>query len=435
MDDTTLAQRSYAVLVRVLEETGQLEPGHGMRAADRAIAEHFGVSPSSARNWRRGRQHHVSGQVGERLITEVERLAPRHAEQLRTHHDLAHRLDRIDRIAERLAAELASYMGRNTDWHIYSGPLVLAFAPDLRPRERADLAERATLLIARINELGFDHRNVPSLPELVRSMLHVWHHAGTFGVRARSVQELLTRAGRSYLNRIELALYFGDVCTMPGLFTGDVADAERHAARARELLAAADTRDEAASPVTREDAETMLASVRAQILACHAAEEAREELGAFERGPGARQPAIGWIDSVREGALGYLAVCVHNDADAAAYHFTRACDRSNDWLRARGIPFGSTPHLALAACALHRRGRRLDACLAMAHEALHDAREHAVVVDEIAARRAAEALYRRGGDVLRAEHHGRRAGAAVRRHGLDTWDRVLLHRLTRVDDP
>ncbi|MDZ7799599.1 MAG: hypothetical protein U5K81_02245 [Trueperaceae bacterium] len=176
----------------------------------------------------------------------------------------------------------------------------------------------------------------------------------------------------------------------------------------------------------------MLASVRAQIMACHAADRAAGELAAFASGPGSRRADIGWIDSVREGALGYLAVYLHHDAEEAAQHFGRAADRSNDWLRAAGLPFGSTPHRALAACALHRSGGTTEACLALAHEALHDAREHAVVVDEVAARRAAEALYRHAGDRLRAEHHALRAQAAVRRHGLQTWDRMLRGELTRV---
>jgi hypothetical protein len=432
VDDVTLAQRSYAVLIRVLREIGDLEPGHGRKAGDRAVAARFGVSPASARNWRRGRQQHVSARLGERLIAEVERLAPRHAGTLRMHHDLAHRLDRIDRVAERLAAELAGQMGAGSDWHIYAGPLALAFSPGLPPPARAELADRAGTLLARIAELRFDHRDVPALPELIRSMLHLWHHAGTFGVRARSVQGLLAQAGRSYLNRIELALYFGDVCAMPGLFTGDVADAERHAAHADRLLREATAADEAASPVSRRDAATMVASVRAQILACHAPGSARAILRAFEAAERDRRPAIDWIDSVRSGALGYLAACLDGDDGAAAFHFGRAVDCSNAWLRTMGIPFGSTPHRALAACAARRVGAPSDRCLAGVHEALHDAREHAVVVDQVAARRAAEAIHRAAGDGLRADHHASRARELVERHGLAPWDRVLTEVLTRV---
>ncbi len=432
MDDVTLAQRSYALLIRVLREIGELEPGHGRKAGDRAVAARFGVSLATARNWRCGRQQHVSARIGERLIAEVERLAPAHAETLRMHHDLAHRLDRIDRTAERLAAELAGLMGPTSDWHIYSGPLALAFSPALSPAERTELAERAGALLARIAELGFDHRDVPSLPELIRSMLHLWHHLGTFGVRARSVQGLLARAGRSYLNRIELALYFGDVCAMPGLFTGDLADAERNAGRARRLLDEATAADEAASPVARRDAETMVASVRAQILACHAAGPARAALRAFEASERDRRPDIDWIDSVRCGALGYLAACLDGDDAAAAAHFDSAVKRSDAWLRSMDIPFASTPHRALAACAARRAGTPADRCLAQVHEALHDAREHAVVVDQVAARRAAEAIHRAGGDGLRADHHARRARELVARHRLEPWDRVLSEVLTRV---
>ena|GEM_PF-3376885 len=431
MEDATLAQRSYAVLVRVLEERGDLEPGHGLRAGDRAVAARFGVSVASARNWRRGRQQHVSARIAERLITEVERIAPGHAEQLRVHHDLAHRVDRIERIAERLAAELTRHMGAASDWHIYAGPLALAFAPTLPIRERADLAERATALIARAAELGLDHRDVPALPELIRAMLHLWHHAGTFGVRARSVQGLLARAGGSYLNRIELALYLGDVCTMPGLFTGDLADAERYARAARALLAQASDVDEGASPVSRRDAATMLASVRAQILACHAPRAASGQLATFAREHGRRRPDIAWIDSVRHGALGYIAVTAADDASAAE-HFAVAVDRSHGWLRAMGLPFASTPHRALGACAARRAGVSAEWCLAQVHEALLDAREHGVAVDELAARRAAESLYRAAGDALRADHHARRAHDAASRHRLGAWDRALSELLTRV---
>lgn len=435
MDDVTLAQRSYAVLVRVLEERGELEPGHGLKAGDRAVADRFGVSVASARNWRRGRQQHVSARIAERLITEVERIAPRHAEQLRVHHHLAHRVDRIEPIAERLVAELTRHMGAASDWHIYAGPLALAFAPTLPPRERADLAERATTLIARIAELGLDHRDVPALPELIRAMLHLWHHAGTFGVRARSVQGLLARAGGSYLNRIELALYLGDVCTMPGLFTGDLADAERYARAARTLLGQASDADENASPVSRRDAATMLASVRAQILACHAPRAAAGQLATFVSEHGSRRPDIAWIDSVRYGALGYIAVTTDRDDAAAAHHFASAVDRSHGWLRGMGLPFASTPHRALGACAAKRAGAPTDRCLAHVHEALLDAREHGVAVDELAARRAAESLYRAAGDALRADHHARRAHDAAARHRLGAWDRALVELLVHVRAP
>lgn len=430
MHEATLAQRSYAVLVQVLEETGALEPGHGRKAADRAVAEQFGVSVATARNWRRGRQHHVSAKLGERLIEAVTAVAPQHAERLRMHHDLAHRLDRIDRIAERLTTALGRHMGTGTTWHIYSGPLVLAFAPSLRPAERADLVERATLLIERITGLGFDHHDVPALPELIRSMLHVWHHAGTFGVRAHSVQESLARAGRSYLNRIELALYFGDVCAMSGLFTGDVRAAGRHSARARALLAEASEADEAASPVSRADAESMVAAVRVQTLACHAPASSAAELTSFAAAARCSRAGIDWIESVRCAALGYLAVCIEDDPEMAAEHFFRATECSNGWLRAFGIPFGSTPHRALAACARWRTGATADACLGMVHEALHDAHEHAVVVDEVAAHRAAAAILHATGDELRAAHHEQRALETVRLYGLGPWDRVLCERLT-----
>lgn len=431
MAATNLAQRSYAVLVEVLEEIGDLEPGHGLRAADRAVAERFDVSLATARNWRRGRQHHVSFRVGERLLEAVAALAPRHLERLRLQHDLAHRLERIDRIAERLAAELAVHMGAGTSWHIYSGPLVLAFAPALDAARRADLASRATQLIDRIGELGFDHRDVPALPELVRAMLHLWHHAGTFGVRGRSVQTSLARAGASYLNRIELALYFGDVCAMASLFTGDLASSDRYSARARSLLASADAADEAASPVPRVEAETMVAAVRAQILACHGGAEASEELDAFAAGPGGRPASCGWIDSVRCGALGYLTVGRFDDRTAGE-HFLTACERSDAWLRSFGIAFGSTPHRALAACARFRSGTPVEACLAWVYRALHDAHQHAVVVDQVAALRAAEALHRAEGDELRATHHARRAEAEVLAHGLEAWDGVLRRRLVRT---
>jgi len=428
---TTLAQRSYTVLVEVLEEIGDLEPGHGLRAADRAVAERFGVSLATARNWRRGRQQHVSFQVGERLLGEVAALAPQHLERLQLQHDLAHRLERIDRIAEGLAAELAGHMGRGTSWHIYSGPLVLAFAPSLDATRRASLAARATEVIDRVGELGFDHDDVPALPELIRAMLHLWHHAGTFGVRGRSVQASLARAGASYLNRIELGLYFGDVCAMASLFTGDLAAAARHGARARDLLASADADDEAASPVSRAEAETMVAAVRAQILACHGGHEAAAELEGFAAVHGARHVACAWIDSVRCGALGYLAAVLRGDPQAAAGHFEAASDRSNDWLRAFGIAFASTPHRALAAWSRVRAGGKVEDGLAAVYRALHDAQQHAVIVDQVAALRVAEALHRLEGDALRATHHARCAEAAVGAHALEVWDAVLRQRLVR----
>lgn len=432
MADTTLAQRAYGILEQTLEDIGDLEPGHGRRATDRAIAKRFAVSEATARNWRRGRQQHISARLGERIIDDVGELAPKHVARLRMLHDLAHRLDRIDRIAERLAVELGTHMNEANDWHIYSGPLVLAFAPSLQPAQRADLADRAAALVVRANELGFDHHDVPALPEVLRGLLHLWHHAGTFGLRAKSVQQVLARAGEGYLNRIELALYLGDVCTMPALFTGNVGEAERNARQARTLLDEATEADEAASPVSRTDASTMLDAVRVQILACHAPQLARAELSQVAEQIRHAPPESGWIDGVRCGALGYLAVVEGDDA-AAADWFEDAVHHAYGWLRNAGIPFATTPHRALAACARRRAGGPPRACLAQAQEALLEATELAARVDEVAARRALEALERDRGDELRADHHARRARQRVEAFGLEAWDRVLVDVLTRIE--
>lgn len=422
-----LARRAYRLLLRLATRSGRVPPDLGSKAADRALAEVLGASASTLRNWRRCRARSPQP----RLLERARELLPGADDETRELDfllELTGGARRAARAAEALVTELQGYT-LGGDWHLYQGPLFLAFNPNLPPERRSLLMARSSALLDVILERGLHEGVVPALPELIRYSVHGWHHASRFDVRRRSVQERVAYVGAGYLGRVELALYLGDVCAMPALFAGTPGSALPYTERALALLDGAGPTDEAASPVDLADARVMVRAVHAQILACHGGGSARSELDRFEREDGARQPANAWIDSVRLGALGYIALALHDDPAAAAEAFGRAADAVDRWLARAGIPFGSTSHSALAGHALAASGDP-ERGAAVAQDALLRALEHRVIVDEVAARRVLATLAAERSDDGHARYHRARGAALVDSHRLGAW-RAALDRLVR----
>ena len=415
-----LASRTYAVLEEVLEDLGELAPSHGKREADRAVGRVFEVAVSTARNWRRCRHQHVSHDTALRLIERCRELAPDHVGRLEFLDHLAEGGQSLKIAAERLLGQMNQVAVG--DWHLYDAPLSLAFSLDVRPTVRGEWIERSGMLVERILEAGLDHTDVPVLPELIRTSLHGWHHASRFDLREMSLGGSWSSAWLGYFGRIERALYFGDLRAMPGLFSGQIADSAKHTATARRLLADATAEDRRTSPVTAEDAQTMIDAVAAQVEACHG--DDAERLSAHRDELAARTADHPWIDSVRCGALGYIALRF-GELDRAAHGFAKAADQVDAWLQRAGVAFGSSPHLALSGHALRHAGGDPDAAGVRLHRALHRSLEHGVIVDQIAARRCLADACEEWGDASESEHHAARAHELTVRYGLVPWDDAL----------
>ncbi|MEJ2358481.1 MAG: hypothetical protein P8Y13_10445, partial [Deinococcales bacterium] len=424
------ARSAYAALVRQLVRMGALPPDLPGKATDRALAELLDASPSTLRNWRRCRTRSPQP----RLLERARARLPRHsaeAHELAFLQELTGGARSIARAAESLVSELQRYtLSASGGWHLYEGPLYLSFNPGLSPERRGALMERSGALLEAILDQGLTHREVPALPELIRYSVHGWHHASRFDVRRRSVQERVAHVGASYLGRIELALYLGDVCAMPALFAGTPRSAQPYTRRALALLDEAGPADEDASPIGIGEARVMVRAVEAQILACHGDDRTHARLERFERHDGASPPSVAWIDSVRLGARGYIALRLRGDPVAAAEAFQVAARQVDAWLSRVGIPFGSTSHFALAAYAMALVGdpERGDT---LAHRALLRSLEHNVIVDEVAARLVLARLADDRNDTSRARYHRARGATLVEAHHLDAWQTALDHLLHR----
>ena len=407
--------------------SGRLTPDLGGKAVDRGLAELLGASPSTLRNWRRCRtrspQARLLERAGERLPSDAD-----DDRELAFLIELAGGARSVARAAEALVTELQGYT-LGGGWHLYEGPLYLAFNPSLPPAHRGALMARSGDLLDAILERGLSERVVPALPELIRYSVHGWHHASRFSVRRRSVQQRVAHVGASYLDRIELALYLGDVCAMPALFSGTPQSALPFTQRALALLDEAGPADERASPVGIRDARTMVRAVEAQIVACHGGRGADSALERFTELEGGASPEIAWVDSVRQGAMGYIALASRDDPVAAAEAFQQAADRVDQWLARAAIPFGSTAHSALAGHAQDAAGDT-ERGAATARDALLRALEHRVIVDEVAARAVLARLAAARGERDHARYQQARGDALVSPHHLGAW-RSVLERLIR----
>lgn len=417
-----LANRTYGVLADFLEVTGALAPGHGKREADRAIARVFGIAASTARNWRRCRHQHVAHGTFERLVALCREASPTHAARLEFLDRLTGGGQSLRLAAERLVRHLADLAGGGSAWHIYDAPLTLAFSLDVSPEERAHWVERSSLLVERVLDAGLDHGDIPCLPELVRYSVHGWHHASRFDVRERSLEDAWSEAWLRYLNPIERALYHGDVRAMPALFSGRLREAAAHTASARDLLTHATAEDDLAAPVSRADARIMVDAVEAQVLACHRpGEDADDAFAARYEDRTADHP---WVDSVRLGALGYIAL-THREFARAASFLEAAGQRVDGWLERSNVPFGSSPHFALAGLARMREGAPAERVEASLRAALQRSLEHGIIVDQIASRRCLALYCREYGRRPEASHHDARADQLVDEHRLRPWDATL----------
>jgi hypothetical protein len=348
-----LARRFYELLVEVLRHTQDLEAGASLAQCDRAIAKRFGVSESTARNWRRCKHSQVAQRTAESIITQCQKASPEHVPELEFIVRLSRGTQEVRLAAELLVDEFTrQVLGQDSTWHIYSGPLKMAFDSKSDQRVQLKLLSQASMVIDRILEMGIDQTDIPCVSELIRYSTHGWYLKGFLRTREASLSSKLAGLSEGYLDTIERALYIGDGCATPSLISGHPERAMAYTREALALLDEADRGEEQQSFLTIHDARIMVRSIQANI-ACHWNFEAHRTLVTqFVKEYEKTQASNEWVEGVRQEVLGIVELARRVDFVKAAHHFERAGYFLDTWLAQFGIPFSTTSPQSLVGYAL-----------------------------------------------------------------------------------
>ncbi len=182
---------------------------------------------------------------------------------------LGHGVHEVKLAAEMLVEELSAHIfERGSTWHIYSGPLKIAFDPRFDAACKLKLMQQSSMVVERILEMGIDQVDIPCVSESIRYSTHGWYLNGQLRVREESLKSQLAGIGDGTLSAIEAALYFGDGCAIPSLIQGYPDRAQQYTHQALELLATAKKTEEPAAGTTIRDAQIMIQSIQV-LIACH----------------------------------------------------------------------------------------------------------------------------------------------------------------------
>lgn len=219
----SLTKNFYFTLVSTLKDVHELEVGASLIQSDQAIAHRFGISESTARNWRRGKTLHISPSLISKIVEMCSQIAPRRARDLEFIGRLSSSIQEVKLATEAVVDELDNQVfTQNTNWHIYSGPLKFAFDPRSDPNIQRHLMHKSGMVADRLLELGVDQSSIPSMSELIRYSMHGWYAQGMLGVREACLSNTASMLSHHYIGKIEAALYIGDGCGGASFFLGNI---------------------------------------------------------------------------------------------------------------------------------------------------------------------------------------------------------------------
>jgi hypothetical protein len=417
-----LARKFYHVLVEVLRKVHDLEPEDGLLRADRAIAQRFSVSESTARNWRRCTNAVVSPSVARSVITTCARVAPEFVPDLEFITHLSGGVPEVKRSADLIVDELSRQVfSGNSTWHIYSGPLKLAFDVSGDSQCTDQLLNRSSLVMERILEMGVDRVDIPSVAELSRYSAHGWWAKGSFHVREASLSSKSVGITHESINKIEMALYMGDGCAAPCYYFGDTARANQYTAQALELLSMVDPAEERQSPINVRDATIMINAMKVGFVCYEGYQQYQGFIEQFEQKFGDVDDLNDWVNSIRHEALGHVELVRKRDFAKAANHFLQARICQDRWLSQFGIPFSSTGQQSLGGYAMLMMEGPTDAVKAQILEGSLRANEGGTITEQIRAQLCLALLYRRRSEEPIGEFHRQKAVSLARRHNLNKW--------------
>lgn len=422
----TLAKNLYNTLVEILEDTYDLPPGAGLLQSDRAIAQRFGVSESTSRNWRRGKHGQIAPSTMTSIIAICAQIAPERVPDLEFIDRLSRDAHEVRLAADTLVEQLNDeVLSDKTTWHIYSGPLKLAFDVNLDPDARYRQMIQSSVIVRRLLEMGINQANIPAAPELIRYSTHGWYLNGLFKLREDSLQSEIAGLLDGYLSPVEAALYIGDGCAVPSLISGNPERAIHYIEQALKILETATPEDEKFAAVTIRDAATMIRSLQVMV-ACHIGYTQYENLiNKFVQEYGAETAQIEWIEGHRQEALGYIDLAICDDYPQAADHFARASNSLTVWLAQFGIPFSSTSSQSLYGYARLMSEGPTEPVKSQISEGLLRTIDLGIISHQIRARLCQVRFYECAGDLPMAVFQRTKIEELVQRHNLHRWYSML----------
>ena len=416
-----LASKLYFLLVEILHQTHDLEAGASLLQADRAIAKRFGVSESAARNWRRCTSANVSPSVYNLIVQICSQIAPERLADLELLRRLSQGIHEVKLAADTLVDELdAQVYQEGANWHIYSGPLRMAFDPNSNPEYQRELMTRSSMIVERLLEMRVESADISSIAELIRYSVHGWHANGLFRIRQASLSSTLSEIRANHLDKVEAALYIGDGCAGPTFFLGCVNQAKAYLAQALTLLEDLNRAEEPSSYVSVEDAYILFRSLQT-FIACHEGYDVNQPLiRRFVRDYDSIAASNEWIEAIRQEAFGYIVIC-QKDFDRAAAHFEESGNLRDRWLRRYNVPFCTiAPHSLTGYALLKTHGPTDDVRLRMS-EGLLKTLDHGGGVEQVQARFCLSLFFADQGNDTMAGFHRQKAEAIVQQHNLTGW--------------
>ncbi len=425
----SLARRFYNVLADVLYDTQDLKAGASLLQTDRVMASQFQISESTARNWRRGKHSRIASATAQSVISRCRRIAPSRVADLEFIDQLSRGAHEVSAAAEGLVNQLESIVLENgTSWHIYSGPLKIAFDTSIDANNRRQLLGRSSMIVERVVEMGVDKVDIPCLSELIRYSTHGWYVDGFYKTRVTGLTSQNTGIYDGYLGAVEEALYIGDGCAVPSLISGDLVHAKSFIRWAWQLLDRATPEDERQAAISIRDARIMIRAIETMI-ACHGGSQSDTEVIAhFLKNWDNILPAdIEWIEGTRQEALGYAELVGRRDYSKSAHHFAQSGVCLDRWLAQFGIPFSSTSSQSLGGYALLMADGPTLEVKSQISDGLIRTIDLGVVCHEVRARLCQARFYDRLGNGSMAAFHTQRTQNLVQRHGLQRWYDMLNH--------
>lgn len=422
----SLAVRFYNILVDALRAVRELEADASLLHIDRVLSQRFNISESTVRNWRRGRHSQVAPATALAVTQICSHISPAHVAELEFIARLSRGVHEVRLAAELLVDQLSTHvLTGGTDWHIYSGPLKIAFDPRLDAAERLKLMNRSGMVVERILEMGIDQADIPCVSELIRYSIHGWYLNGLFRVREASLSSQLAGLRDGYLDTVEAALYLGDGCAVPCLLSGNLERAHHYILQAENILheRTGHLSDEYAVGI--HDAWIMLRSIQA-LIDSHWTERHTPDLLERHKSVLSPHPAQNaWIEGIRQEVLGYIELVRRADFATAAHHFEQAGCYHDQWLARYGIPFSSTASQSLRGYALLMvQGPTEDVRLQIS-EGLIRTLDLGIVSHQIRARVCQSVFHESRDDQNMARFHRERAETLVRQHNLAKWYDIL----------
>jgi hypothetical protein len=421
-----LAKRFYQVLVTVLIDINELEAGASLLQSDRAIAQRFSVSESTARNWRRCKHRVVAAGTAASIIRQCASLAPQYVPELEF-------IDRISRGTQevRAAAELlvdqfeSQVLADGSTWHIYSGPLKMAFDLQSDQAQQLELLNRSSMIVGRILDLGIDQADVPCVSELIRYSTHGWYLKGLLTIREASLNSEIAGLRDGYLDTIEAALYVGDGCATPSLISGHPERAMAYSQQALALLETVDSNEERRSFITIHDARIMIRSIQTMIACYWNYEQHQDLVSQFAKEYQHVRAHTEWVEGARQEVLGIIEVARRADFVKAAYHFELAGRYFDDWLAQFGIPFSTTSPQSLVGYALLMTEGPTESAKSQISEGLIRTIDLGNFAHQIRARLCQSIFYDCQGAGSMANFHRAKAQELVRKYSLQRWCDML----------